>query len=358
MHIVLTGGGSAGHVIPHLALLPFYRQKNWQVSYIGTNGIEKKIIEGQGKNGDQKIPFLEIKAGKLRRYFSVKNFTDIFNLAFGFLQSLYYLKKIRADVVFSKGGFVSVPVAMAARIWNIPVITHESDLTPGLANRIIARFASKILYSFPESGRYMPKDRSLWVGSPLRQELAQGNKEQGLQFCGFELEDHRPIILVMGGSLGAQRLNDVLEKSLDVLLKQFRVIHITGEGKGHPIDKKGYQSFEFVGEELKDIFAVTDLVVSRSGSNAIFEFLNLKKPMLLIPLVKGSRGDQVKNAETFKARGWAEILPEDKLSAESLVAAVEQLWEQRETVLRQMDDGSRSGTAAQEKIIDILAHCR
>ena len=317
--IVLTGGGTAGHVMPHLALLPKLREAGWDVHYVGSSGIERDLIHPTG------IPFHSILVGKLRRYLSVQNLFDVLKVFLGTLQAFILLLRLRPDVVFSKGGFVSVPVAVGARLLGIPVVTHESDVTPGLANRIIEKFATRILYSFPETSRYVPATISRLVGSPVRQELLEGNRDKGLSFCGFSGE-MRPVLLVMGGSQGAQRINEALLADLPALLHHWRVIHLAGKGKLLDFKHPNYRAFEFLKHEMPDVLAAADVVVSRAGANSIFELLALRKPMLLIPLKSGSRGDQLDNAESFARNGWARILVEASLAPGVLEREVQQLF--------------------------------
>ena len=319
--IVLTGGGTAGHVIPHIALLPLLRQEKWDLIYLGSNGIERELI---GKSG---VEFKTIAAGKLRRYFSFKNLSDLFKVALGCVQSLFLLLWIRPNLVFSKGGFVSVPVTFAAWLLKIPVITHESDQTPGLANRIILRFAKKILYSFPETAKHLPSKKAIFTGTPIRRELFAGDREKGLQLCGFVENVEKPVLLVMGGSLGALKINQALKSCVASLVKDYRIVHITGRDKGIGFEHPDYKAFTFLGDELKDVFAITDFVIARAGANSIFEFLALHKPMLLIPLEAGSRGDQISNANSFAKEGWAKVLREGALSGESLLAEIRELGE-------------------------------
>ncbi|NRA43652.1 MAG: undecaprenyldiphospho-muramoylpentapeptide beta-N-acetylglucosaminyltransferase [Oligoflexales bacterium] len=342
--IVLTGGGTAGHVIPHIALLPFLRQEKWDLVYLGSNGIERELI---GKSG---IKFKTIAAGKLRRYFSLKNFSDFFKVALGCIQSLFLLIWIKPNLVFSKGGFVSVPVTFAAWLLKIPVITHESDQTPGLANRIILRFAKKILYSFPETARHLPSDKAIYTGTPIRRELFTGDPGRGYKVCGFSEKSEKPIILVMGGSLGALKINQALKECIDTLIEDYRIVHITGKGKGIDFQHPDYQAFTFLGEELKDIFAITDFVIARAGANSIFEFLALHKPMLLIPLEAGSRGDQILNANSFAKEGWAKVLREKALSGENLLSEMTDLTkaaEQMKNKQRKLQLGNSSDTIIQ-----------
>lgn len=321
--IVLTGGGTAGHVMPHLALLEEMKNRSWDVSYIGTYSIEKELMTPHN------IPFYTISAGKLRRYFSIKNFFDIFRCFWGLLQSLYFLLKIKPDLVFSKGGYVSVPVCLAAWILRVPVVTHESDVTPGLANKILMKIAIRIFYSFPQSKKYLPS-HSEYLRLPIRKELFTGSKQRALDFCNFKEEDMRPVVLIMGGSQGSVSLNEVLLKSLDILLAKYRVIHITGKNKQTSYTNDGsYFQNEYVKEDLKDLLSLADVVISRAGANSIFEFLALSKPMVLIPLVQGSRGDQVVNARCFVENNWATLLFESKLNSQDLFFAIDKEYSEQ-----------------------------
>ena len=317
LKLMLTGGGTAGHVMPHIAMLPHYHALGWDVRYIGSAGIERQLVTQAG------LPFFKIAAGKLRRYVSFKNLLDIFNVALGTLQSLVILARNRPDVVFSKGGFVSVPVAVAGWLLRIPVISHESDLTPGLATKIISRFSRVILTSFPESARYVANAHL--VGIPIRDELKTGSREEGLRLCGFAAAADPPVVLVMGGSQGAQRINDTLHELLPELVTRFRIIHLTGQGKALPFAHSHYKAFDFLGSELKHVLAAADVVVSRAGANSIFELRALQKPMLLIPLEVGSRGDQVDNAISFVARQHALMVRETELTSQILARAIDTL---------------------------------
>lgn len=344
IRIALTGGGTAGHVMPNLALVPELIAKNFEIHYIGSAGIERDLIAKAG------LPFHQIVAGKLRRYASIENFFDIFKVGFGLLQSFAVLMRLRPQVIFSKGGFVAVPVAVAGKVLGIPVVSHESDYTPGLANRIIARFAKRLLYSFPETAKHIPAGKGQLVPTPIRSELFTGKKDVGLKLCGFSGDT--PVILVMGGSQGAQRLNDALLAILPELVKTFCIVHLTGKGKMIPFEHPRYRAFEFLGPELKDVFAATDLVVCRAGANSIFEMLALKIPMLLVPLEVGSRGDQVLNANSFKSRGWAEILRESAMTPADLLKSINDLHANRSNM--QAAQASAEGTAGTALITKIL----
>lgn len=336
--IILTGGGTAGHVNPNIALLPTLKNLGYDISYVGSHdGIEKRLIKEEG------IDYHSISTGKLRRYLSAKNLSDVFRVFKGIKEAKRLLKKLSPDVVFSKGGFVSVPVVMAAHKLNIPVIIHESDSTPGLANRISFRYVSKICVSFPETLNLIPSDKAVLTGTPIREQLTRGNRDKGLSFCG--LSGDRPVLTVMGGSLGAAYVNEVIRHSLDDILRTHDVIHMCGKGN---LDeslngKKGYSQFEYIGADLPDVFAATDIIVSRAGANAIFEILALKKPNILIPLPSGaSRGDQIINAESFEKSGYSMVLPQEELNTESLITAIDSLTKKAETYVSAMESSSQN----------------
>lgn len=338
--IVLTGGGTAGHVMPHLAMLPLYKGLGWDLVYIGSAGIERDLARDAG------LTFYTIKTGKLRRYFDKENFLDIFRLIMGVAQSFRLLWKLKPDLVFSKGGFVSVPVAFAAWILRIPVVSHESDLTPGLANRLIEPFCAIIFHAFPETARYLKAKRKLQAGIPVRDILFRGNAEAGRELCGFK-DSTRKTILVMGGSLGAERINLCLQEILPRLVETYNVVHLTGKGKQLNFTHERYKAFEYVSGGLENIFACADLVVSRAGANSLFELKALRKPMLLIPLEIGSRGDQVHNAKSFEKAGWAQVLSERELSAESLENAIRRLAEESEAIVKRLSETTRDDALGQ-----------
>lgn len=316
--IILTGGGTAGHVTPNIALLPALRQADFDISYIGSyKGIERSLIEEQG------IPYYPISSGKLRRYFDVQNFTDPFRVLKGYGQARRLIKKLKPDVVFSKGGFVSVPVVLAAKAKGVPVIIHESDMTPGLANKIAMRGATKICCNFPETLAHLPQDKAVLTGSPIREELLNGNKASALSFLGFS--DDKPILLIMGGSIGSVFINNAIRGALDNLLKSFQIVHLCGKGNlDSTLDGyKGYCQFEYISDELPDLFAAADLVVSRAGANAICELLALRKPNILIPLSRNaSRGDQILNAESFEKQGYSYVMEEETVTEKTLSDAI------------------------------------
>lgn len=333
-HIVLTGGGTAGHVTPNIALIPRLKELGYQISYIGSyEGIEKKLIEELG------IPYYGISSGKLRRYFDLKNFSDPFRVLKGFGQARKLLKELKPDVVFSKGGFVTVPVVIAAKKCRIPAIIHESDMTPGLANKLCLSSAAKICCNFPETVNSLPKDKAVLTGTPIRQELMDGDKETAREFCGFT--DEKPVLMVIGGSLGAASVNENIRKILPELLKDFQVIHLCGKGKTDESLKstEGYVQFEYIREELPDLFALADIVISRAGANAICELNALKKPNLLIPLsANASRGDQILNARSFERQGFSMVMEEEEITEQSLLEAVHKLYANRQAYINAMSN--------------------
>ena len=335
--IVLTGGGTAGHVTPNIALLPRLRSEDYEIFYIGsTEGIEKKLIQAQG------IPYYGISSGKLRRYFDPKNFSDPFRVLKGYGEARKILKKLKPDVVFSKGGFVAVPVVLAAKHLHIPVIIHESDMTPGLANKISLSAATKVCCNFPETMGYIPEGKAVLTGSPIREELLHGNKLAALNLCGFAA--NKPVILVIGGSLGAVAVNHAVREALPELLKDFQIIHLCGKGKMDESlkDVEGYCQFEYIKNELRNLFALADIVISRAGANAICELLALHKPNLLIPLsANASRGDQILNARSFERQGFSLVLEEEQLTKETLLNAVKTLYENRTTFINSMKNSGQ-----------------
>ncbi|MDY3920287.1 MAG: undecaprenyldiphospho-muramoylpentapeptide beta-N-acetylglucosaminyltransferase [Candidatus Limivivens sp.] len=338
--IVLTGGGTAGHVTPNIALIPSLKELGYDIHYIGTyDGIERKLIEEIG------IPYYGISSGKLRRYFDVKNFSDPFRVVKGYFQAKKLMKKLKPDVVFSKGGFVAVPVVLAAKHRHIPAIIHESDMTPGLANKLSIPSATKVCCNFPETMSHLPEGKAVLTGSPIRQELLTGNKLEGLKFCGFTA--NKPVMLVIGGSLGAVAVNNAIRGILPELLKSFQVIHLCGKDKLDPSlnHLEGYVQFEYIKKELADLFAAADICVSRAGANAICELLALKKPNLLIPLsANASRGDQILNAESFKRQGFSEVLCEEEITPELLLASIQKLYQNRSQYVTAMEK-SQQGDA-------------
>ncbi len=350
-HIVLTGGGTAGHVTPNIALIPALQEKGYQISYIGSyNGIEKKLIEELG------IPYYGISSGKLRRYFDPKNFSDPFRVLKGFSEAKKLLKQLKPDVVFSKGGFVTVPVVIAAKRCKIPAIIHESDMTPGLANKLCIPSAAKICCNFPETVKSLPENKAVLTGTPIRQELMNGNREAARAFCGFH--EQKPVLMVIGGSLGAASVNENIRKILPELLKDFQVIHLCGKGKMDESlsNTPGYIQYEYIKQELPDLFALADIVISRAGANAICELHALHKPNLLIPLsAKASRGDQILNARSFERQGFSMVLEEEEITEETLLKTIKELYTNRQAFIDTMAGSSEMDSIRQ--ITSLIEEC-
>ncbi len=335
--IVLTGGGTAGHVTPNIALLPALKKAGYEITYMGSyDGIEKKLIS------DFDIPYVGISTGKFRRYLDLKNFTDPFRVIKGFSEAKKFLKQYMPNIVFSKGGFVSVPVVRAADYLKIPCIIHESDMTPGLANKLCISAAKKVCCNFPETLKLLPEEKAVLTGSPIRSELTQGNRLAGLDICGFSA--NKPVIMVIGGSLGAASVNKAVRDALPKLLEDYQVVHLCGKDKVDNLllNTPGYKQFEYIKTELKDLFAMADLVISRAGANSICELLALKKPNILIPLpAASSRGDQLLNARSFEAQGFSIVIDEDDLTPELLVDKVHELYFNRQNYHDAMSDSGQ-----------------
>lgn len=345
----MTGGGTAGHVTPNIALMPALRKEGFEISYIGSyDGIEKRLIEEQG------VPYYGISSGKLRRYFNPKNFSDPFRVIKGYGQSIKLLKKIKPDVVFSKGGFVSVPVVLAAKFCRIPAIIHESDITPGLANKLAIPGAVKVCCNFPETLNYLPKEKAVLTGSPIRQELLKGSADAGRTYCKFP-EASKPVILIIGGSSGSRAINNTVRELLPQLLPDYNVIHLCGKGNLDTslTQTAGYLQLEYANQELADLFALSDLVISRAGANAICELLALHKPNILIPLsANASRGDQILNANSFQAQGFSYVLEEENLSPETLRSAITHVIAEKESYISAMKNSQTRDSI--ESIVNLI----
>ena len=340
--IILTGGGTAGHVTPNLALLPSLKEAGYEIRYIGSyQGMERKLIENAG------IPYDGISSGKLRRYFDIKNFSDPFRVVKGYAEARRLLKRHKPDVIFSKGGFVAVPVVLAAKHYKIPVIIHESDMTPGLANKICIPSALKVCCNFPETLKYLPSDKAVLTGSPIREELLQGDRLSG-----------KPVLLVIGGSLGSVAVNTAVRNILPRLLASYQVIHICGKGNldESRIGTAGYVQYEYVDAPLKHLFAAADLVISRAGANSICELLALRKPNLLIPLsAAASRGDQILNANSFAKQGFSKVLEEEALSDDSLFDAINDLYLNRNSYIQAMEQSNLNN--AVKTVVSLIESC-
>ena len=331
--IVMTGGGTAGHVTPNVALMPSLQKAGYEISYIGSvDGIEKGLIE------EQQIPYYGISSGKLRRYHSWKNFTDPFKVMKGFFQARHILGRIKPDVVFSKGGFVSVPVILAAKTKKIPAIIHESDLTPGLANKLAIPAATKVCCNFPETVPYLPSGKAVLTGSPIRQELLHGSKAKGMSFCGFTKD--LPVLMIMGGSIGSVYINNAVRGCIDDLLRDYQIIHLCGKGNLDEslAHREGYAQFEYISDNLPDLFAAADIMIARAGANSICEILALRKPNILIPLGRNaSRGDQILNANSFAKQGFSVVLEEENVTSDTLKATIKDVMTNRQKYIAAME---------------------
>lgn len=329
--ILFTGGGSAGHVTPNIALIEKITSQGWQAIYVGSkHGIEKSLI------GRLDIPYHSIATGKLRRYFSWQNFIDPFKILYGILQAATICYRQKPQVVFSKGGFVAFPVVIGAWLNRIPVIIHESDLTPGFANRLSFPFVKRICLTFDETKKFFPDQHKLVVtGTPIRPALFRGDAAKGRQFCGFSAD--KPILLIIGGGLGSDNVNSAIRHALPKLIPNFQIIHLCGKNKTDAQYNltENYRQFEYVNDELADLFACADLVISRAGANSIYELLALQKLNILIPLGKqASRGDQLANARYFKNVGLSEVIYEEELTDDKLITTINQTLQQK-TIFQQ-----------------------
>lgn len=323
--IVLTGGGTAGHVTPNLALIPRLQQDGWEVHYIGAaNSAEQELVANLPG-----VTYHTVSVGKLRRYFDLKNFSDPFRVIKGIGQAYSIIKKIKPSVVFSKGGFVSVPVVYGAKLNGVPVVIHESDMTPGLANKLCAPFAKAECCTFPEAIKYT-KGKGVHTGTPIRPEVLSGSREEGLK--RFKLSEGRPVLMIMGGSSGAQAINQCVWQALPKLTETFQVLHLCGKGNLNDSFEgmNNYVQVEYLNEEMADAYACADIILSRAGANALCELLALRKPALLIPYpLEASRGDQVMNAESFEKRGLSHVLDQKDMTPDSLVKAIVNLYHER-----------------------------
>lgn len=337
--ILFTGGGTAGHVTPNIALFDEAEKRGYELVYIGSKkGIEKGLIE------DENVRFYSIFSGKLRRYFSVENFIDPFKVLIGCIQSIFILMKEKPNIVFSKGGFVSVPVVYAAKILGIPSIIHESDITPGLANKICIKVAKYVCCNFKDTFKYLPKEKAVLTGSPIRKELLEGRKEDGGKLMLFK-DPEKPVLLIIGGSMGSNNVNNFIRNILSRLIEKFNIVHICGKGNIKEIEdediKSSYRQFEYIKEDLKDVFALSDIVVSRAGANSICEILALKKPNVLIPLSKkASRGDQIDNAKMFVREGYSLMIEEENITNDILFDLINKCFDEREIFISNMNNSN------------------
>ncbi|WP_294430546.1 undecaprenyldiphospho-muramoylpentapeptide beta-N-acetylglucosaminyltransferase [uncultured Treponema sp.] len=336
---VFAGGGTGGHIYPGLAVAQELRSiaenNNQEIKIVwlgNSTGMDRVLVEKSGSvDGFEGIP-----SGKLRRYFSFKNFTDFFKIFAGFVKSFFILLKLKPTVLFSKGGFVSVPPCMAAKLLRIPVFTHECDFTPGLATKINSRFASKILISYEETKRYLgpaKAKKAVVTGNPVRPVFYSPDPENGRAFLfdgRSDYDSEKPVLLVLGGSLGAHQINELVASNLDWLTERFNVVHQCGAKDADlmPKNHDGYFLHPFIYNEMCDVIACADIVLSRAGANSIWECSVLGKPMVLIPLCgSGTRGDQVDNARFFEEKGAAIVLLGEYADSDYLKSALDKMNE-------------------------------
>lgn len=340
MKVLLAGGGTGGHTAPLLAVISEIKRayKKGYIDFLFITPDEYFKAE-MAKAG---VKTAKIQAGKLRRYIDAKNVADVFKVLIGIAQSVYYVARFKPDVVFSKGGFASVPPVFASWLMGIPIITHESDMVPGLANRINAFFAKNILLSFPESVKYFSKKKVVIVGNPIREDISCGNAERGKKYFGFS--ENLPVILLFGGSQGARTINLAVLDALSGLLEEFNILHICGEKNFaelmEEVRKKNianagrYKLYPFLHSEMKDAYAVSNIIVSRAGANSISEIIEIGKPSIIIPLSSAANRHQEGNAEWLAKAGMAEILSENNLSGKILHDAARKLILDKKTADR------------------------
>lgn len=344
--IVLCGGGTAGHVMPNIALLKYLHEHYDKIYYIGSiNGIERNILKEY-----KDVTYYPITSVKLIRGINIKNLLIPFKLIKGYNQSKKILKELRPNVIFSKGGYVSVPVTYAGKSLGIPIVAHESDYNLGLANKLILKTCNKMCCSF-EATALSCKEKGVYTLSPIRDTLFNGKKEVARQKCHFN--NTLPTILIIGGSLGAKAINECMFKISKQITKKYNIIHIVGKGNYNKnIKIKNYYQIEFL-SDIQDYFALADMVISRAGSNAINEFLVLNKPMLLIPLPKGnSRGDQILNAKEFESKGYANILYQEDMTEQSMLNAIDRLNQDHKKIIKaQQNQRGKNGTKNILKVI-------
>lgn len=362
-NIVITGGGTAGHIYPGIAVADEIKNiktnDELKIYWIGcSKGMDRSIVEKsmliKNHNGQSAIyGFKGIPSGKLRRYFSIKNFFDLFNIFFGFVKSFFILLKIKPAALFSKGGFVSVPPCIAAKLLGIPVYIHECDFTLGLANRINAKSAKTIFVSYEETKSKMPtvyKNKTITTGNPIRSVFYNANKANGMSILELNEQNNKPILLVLGGSLGAKQINNLIYQNIEWICQNFTVIHQTGlvnnsnETEANLVHTYGtsYKPFSFIHQNMQDVLSCADVVLSRAGANSIWETAVLNKPMILIPLCgAGTRGDQVDNALYFESKNCAKVLIGENANSINL----------KDLLSYMLDDKNRSNMQEQLKLL-------
>lgn len=325
--IVLTGGGTIGHTAPHFAIIPHLKFDN--IYYIGSSGIEKDFVKNKG------LPYYEINPVKLIRSLTLKNLKIPFKFVKSVKESEKILKKLKPSVVFSKGGFVGLPVTISAKRLKIPVIIHESDLSIGLANKIASKFSDFTLTTFDKTADTIKNGK--YVGPIIREELLNVNKKEA--FKNYSINTKKPVLLITGGSSGAKVINETVQKCLNNLTEKFFVFHIVGKGNLTKIKIPNYYETEFADMSLA--YSITDICLSRAGSNTAFELMNLKIPTLFIPLSKkSSRGDQIENANYFKSLKLCDVLQQEDLSPTLLYNKITKLYENKEKYLEKLKDAN------------------
>ena len=340
--IFMAGGGTAGHINPNLALVEPLQKVGYRVEYMGQkNEMEYPLVTAAG------LPFHEVASGRLHRSLNPDTLLTPFRI-------VKAIRKEKPALIFCKGGFACVPVAIAGKLTGTKVILHESDLTPGLANKLCAPFASKICVTFEQTLQHLPKEKTVFTGTPIRASLKNGSREKGFELTGLDPAG-KPVLMVVGGSQGAGALNDVIGDNLEALLADYQIVHLYGgEASGYvPKEAKGYFALGYAKEEMADLFAMTDLVLSRAGANAINEFLLLQLPSILVPLpLTVSRGDQILNAQHFEEKGFSYVLPQEKLDLQSLQSALTHVQEHRSEYLSAMGaSAAKNGTTEVLKVI-------
>lgn len=335
MHVLVTGGGSGGHVIPAIPVMERLLADGHRVSFVGTrSGYESGLLKGVA------IDYFGISAGKLRRYFSLDNVRDAGRVVLGVIEALRLVRRLRPDVIFSKGGFVAFPVVLAGWMCRIPVLGHESDFSPGLANRLSQPFLQTLCTSFAQTPVGGFRGRVVHTGTPVREAMLRGDPDRARQ--QFRLDPAKPMLLVTGGSLGALALNQVVRAALPALLREFEIVHVCGPGRMQASAMAGYHQYEFITEGWGDLFALAAVVVSRAGANSLFELLSLGKLNLLIPLsAAASRGDQLENADYAQQQGYSLVIPEGNLNEGTLVAGIHELLRQRKQYEQRLATFSR-----------------
>ena len=350
--IFMAGGGTAGHVYPNMALVDPLKERGYEIHYLGKKkGLEYGIVKDKG------LPFHEVNSERFFRYFTPRLLLTPPRVIQGIFQTLHWVRKYKPAMIFCKGGFGSLPAAVGGWLSRTPVVLHECDMTPGLANRLCMPFSKKLCVTFEETLKSVPKEKAVYTGTPIRASLLQGSREKGFELTGLD-PDGKPVLMVVGGSSGAKAINDALAASLPEVLKRFQVVHLYGgrqEDYEPPVAdiENGYYVKDFARDELIDLFAMTDIVLSRAGSNAINELLLLKKPNILVPLpLSASRGDQILNADYFKAQGFSYVLPQEEMNEETLLKALEEVYEEREKYIQAMSsDKAKNGTEEVLKVI-------